>query len=98
MSAGEGAAVVAVRRRLCVVRRPPSHIGRPKRVFPRCAVWWNERNALLFSDTVTDKIFKWTEENGVEILIDKSGGYDGNNINNYSHRWSPGSNGLAIDS
>ena len=56
-------------------------------------VWIASENMLLFSDVPTNKIYKWTEKNGVEDYLSPSG-YTGSEP---SRSREPGSNGLTLD-
>jgi gluconolactonase len=56
-------------------------------------VWVASENMLLFSDVPTNKIYKWTEANGVEVYLTPSG-YTGATP---SKSKEPGSNGLTLD-
>jgi gluconolactonase len=56
-------------------------------------VWVASENMLLFSDVPTNKIYKWTEEKGVELYLTPSG-YTGSEP---SKSKEPGSNGLTLD-
>ena len=55
-------------------------------------VWVEEYNFLLFSDVPENRVYKWTEENGVEIYLEPSGFTDATERGGES-----GSNGLIID-
>ena len=56
-------------------------------------LWVASENMLLFSDVPTNKIYKWTEEKGVELYLTPSG-YTGSEP---SKSKEPGSNGLTLD-
>lgn len=56
-------------------------------------VWIEKENMLLFSDVPENKIYKWTEENGVELYLTPSG-YTGTEPTRSEE---PGSNGLTLD-
>lgn len=56
-------------------------------------LWVDELNALLFSDVPENKIYKWTENEGLSVFINQSGFTDTVHIKNKE-----GSNGLALDS
>jgi len=59
--------------------------------------WVETQRALLFSDTIDARIYKWTEADGsVAPLVEVSGGYDGKNVEDYDKRFEPGSNGMAL--
>ena len=55
-------------------------------------VWIQEHNMLLFSDIPPNKIYKWTEEKGLELYLTPSG-YTGS----VQRGGEVGSNGLLID-
>lgn len=55
-------------------------------------LWLEEKQALLFSDIPPNKIFKWTEEKGVELYLTPSG-YTGST----PRTGEPGSNGLLLN-
>jgi gluconolactonase len=55
-------------------------------------VWVAAENMLLFSDVPENKIYKWTEEKGVELYLTPSG-FTGTNYPSTE----PGSNGLTLD-
>jgi gluconolactonase len=55
---------------------------------------WLPEGALLFSDPNANRIYRWSERDGLSVFRDKSG-YDGADIAEYGQ---PGSNGLALDS
>lgn len=56
------------------------------------ALWIEKENMLLFSDIPDNKIYKWTEKDGIEDYLFPSG-YTGNQ----ARPGEPGSNGLIID-
>lgn len=56
-------------------------------------VWVEEQQMLLFSDVPKNTIYKWTEENGVEVYLTPSG-YTGEEPPKMRE---PGSNGLTLD-
>lgn len=56
-------------------------------------LWIAEKKWLLCSDVKENKIFKWSEQNGMELYIDNSG-FQGEATNSRER----GSNGLALDS
>jgi gluconolactonase len=56
-------------------------------------VWVPAENALLFSDPNDNRIYRWSEDNGVSVFRSKSG-YAGFDIAEYRQ---PGSNGLTLD-
>ena len=55
-------------------------------------VWSSKLNAVLFSDVPNNIIYKWDEENGLDIFLDKIG-YSGIVPNSKKS----GTNGLTID-
>jgi gluconolactonase len=55
-------------------------------------VWVASENMLLFSDVPENKVYKWTEEKGVELYLTPSG-FTGTNYPSTE----PGSNGLTLD-
>ena len=55
-------------------------------------VWIPNRNWLLFSDVPENKIYRWTEEDGVQVYLEPSG-FTGEETNSRE----PGSNGLTLD-
>ena len=55
-------------------------------------VWIESLNSLLFSDVASDKIYQWSESNGLSVYLYPSG----HAPDNTSQLWR-GSNGLAID-
>ena len=55
-------------------------------------VWSSKLNAVLFSDVPNNIIYKWDEENGLDIFLDKIG-YSGIVPNSKKY----GTNGLTID-
>ena len=55
-------------------------------------VWVASENMLLFSDVPENKIYKWTEDKGVELYLTPSG-FTGTNYPSTE----PGSNGLTLD-
>jgi gluconolactonase len=54
---------------------------------------WLPEGTLLFSDPNANRIYRWSERDGLAVFRDKSG-YDGADITEYGQ---PGSNGLALD-
>lgn len=56
-------------------------------------VWVEDHNFLLFSDVPENRVYKWTEENGVEVYLEPSG-FTGSE----ERGGESGSNGLIIDS
>lgn len=58
--------------------------------------WVPDTSELLFSDTIDARLYRWREGAGVEILSTQSGGYDGDNVQNFSQWFEPGSNGIAL--
>lgn len=58
--------------------------------------WAPDTSELLFSDTIDARIYRWREGVGVEILSTQSGGYDGDNVQNFSQWFEPGSNGMSL--
>ena len=56
-------------------------------------LWVESQQMLLFSDVPTNKVYKWTETNGVEVYLDPSG-FTGKTIASFRE---PGSNGLLLD-
>lgn len=56
------------------------------------ALWVEKETMLLFSDIPDNKIYKWTEANGIEDYLHPSG-YTGNQ----DRPGEPGSNGLIVD-
>lgn len=57
-------------------------------------LWVESLQMLLFSDVPTNKVYKWTEANGVEVYLNPSG-FTGTDISPFRE---PGSNGLILDS
>ncbi len=55
-------------------------------------LWVEDKKMLLFSDIPPNKIFKWTEEKGVELYLTPSG-FTGEKTESDE----PGSNGLLLD-
>lgn len=55
-------------------------------------VWVASQNMLLFSDVPKNKIYKWTEDNGIEVYLTPSG-FTGTTTTSPE----PGSNGLTLD-
>jgi gluconolactonase len=55
-------------------------------------VWIASENMLLFSDVPENKVYKWTEDKGVELYLTPSG-FTGTNYPSTE----PGSNGLTLD-
>ncbi|MFY0688451.1 MAG: sulfatase-like hydrolase/transferase [Cyclobacteriaceae bacterium] len=55
-------------------------------------VWVESEQALLFSDVPRNTIYKWTNANGIEIFLEKSG-YTGSK----PRTGGKGSNGLTVD-
>jgi gluconolactonase len=55
-------------------------------------VWVASENMLLFSDVPENKVYKWTEDKGVELYLTPSG-FTGTNYPSTE----PGSNGLTLD-
>jgi gluconolactonase len=55
-------------------------------------VWLEEINALLFSDVPDNKMYKWSEKDGLSVFLDPSGFTP-----NSENETGDGSNGLAID-
>lgn len=55
-------------------------------------VWVEEYSFLLFSDVPENRVYKWTEDNGIEIYLEPSGYTDAAERGGES-----GSNGLIID-
>lgn len=58
--------------------------------------WIPAMSALLFSDTIDDRIYCWRERKGVEVMSTGSGGHDGHNVPNFGELFEPGSNGMAL--
>eukprot|EP00927_Polykrikos_kofoidii_P079123 TRINITY_DN75916_c0_g1_i1.p1 TRINITY_DN75916_c0_g1~~TRINITY_DN75916_c0_g1_i1.p1 ORF type:complete len:407 (-),score=48.45 TRINITY_DN75916_c0_g1_i1:129-1349(-) len=58
--------------------------------------WLADQKALLFSDTIDARIYRWQDGRGVAILSTESGGYDGSNVQGFSDLFEPGSNGMAL--
>lgn len=59
--------------------------------------WVEADRALIFSDTIDARIYKWSEADGSVIpLVEVSGGYDGSNVEDYEKLFEPGSNGMTI--
>jgi gluconolactonase len=56
-------------------------------------VWVKDSSFLLFSDVPKNRVYKWSEKNGLSVFLEPSG-YTGLGV--YSDE--PGSNGLIIDS
>jgi gluconolactonase len=56
-------------------------------------VWVADGGYLLFSDTRTNKVWKWKEGEGTSVYLEPSG-YTGTKEN---HSEEPGSNGLSLD-
>jgi gluconolactonase len=56
-------------------------------------VWSVNLNAILFSDVKNNKIYKWSEKDGISVFLEKSGYTDSANL-----KGEEGSNGLTIDS
>ncbi|HEU4335595.1 MAG TPA: SMP-30/gluconolactonase/LRE family protein [Candidatus Eisenbacteria bacterium] len=54
---------------------------------------WTPDGALLFSDPNANRIYRWSERDGLSLFRDRSG-YDGADVAEYGQ---PGSNGLAFD-
>jgi gluconolactonase len=61
--------------------------------FTEGPVWDATTAALLFSDPNENTIYRWTEDDGVEVFRTSSG-YTGSDIGEYGQ---PGSNGLTFD-
>ena len=65
-------------------------------------VWYQTDQALFYSDCINDRIYKWTQSDGYQVFLERSGGYllNDNNLGDmkmdYEKRHMPGSNGLAI--
>ena len=61
-------------------------------------VWDSQNKQLFFSDVFNDKIYRWNNETGKELFMDKTGGYmtDGYVTKDYEERPTAGSSGLAI--
>lgn len=55
-------------------------------------VWVSEINALLFSDVPENKIYKWSEKDGLSVFITPSGFTDSSKVQK-----GDGSNGLMLD-
>jgi len=59
--------------------------------------WVEQRNALYFSDTVDARIYKYShDDRKVVPVVELSGGYDGENVENYDKLFEPGSNGMTL--
>lgn len=58
--------------------------------------WVAETKSLYFSDTIDARIYRWTEEAGVELISSESGGHDGSNVPGFDEIFEPGSNGMAL--
>lgn len=56
-------------------------------------VWVESLNALLFSDVPENKIYKWSEKDGLSVFLTPSGFTDTSNV-----KKGDGSNGLMLDS
>ena len=52
-------------------------------------LWSDELDGLLFSDVPENKIYLWTEQDGVSVYLEGSG--------NSGEEWAEGSNGLAFN-
>lgn len=59
--------------------------------------WIDSERTLLFSDTIDARIYRWDANEGVNIWLHDSGGYDGSNVENYDMLFEPGSNGMALN-
>ena len=65
-------------------------------------MWDSENKQLFFSDVFNDKIYRWDNETGKELFMNKTGGYMTNGFiteeykERYELRPTPGSSGLAI--
>ena len=55
-------------------------------------LWISEINALVFSDVPENKIYKWTESDGLSVYLEESGSEKTLDLKNER-----GSNGLALD-
>lgn len=62
--------------------------------FTEGPVWDRGRDQLLFSDPNANRIYRWSERDGLDVYREHSG-YDGADIERYRQ---PGSNGLTLDS
>jgi gluconolactonase len=62
-------------------------------IFTEGPVWVPDGGYLLFSDPNANRIYRWSEDDGVSVFRTKSG-YAGVDIAEYKQ---PGSNGLTID-
>lgn len=59
--------------------------------------WVESNRSLLFSDTIDARIYKWSEADGsVAPFVEVSGGYDGENVEDYEKLFEPGSNGMTL--
>jgi len=59
--------------------------------------WVESQGALLFSDVLDARIYKLSAENCTVVpLLEKSGGYDGENVKDYDKLFEPGSNGMRL--
>jgi len=56
-------------------------------------VWVESLNALLFSDVPANKMYKWTEKDGISLFLTPSGFTDTSKV-----KKGEGSNGLVLDS
>lgn len=61
--------------------------------FTEGPVWLRSSAELLFSDPNSNRIYRWSERNGLAVFRDKSG-YDASDIAEYGQ---PGSNGITLD-
>lgn len=60
-------------------------------------VWDADAKTLYFSDTINAQLFTWTEKKKATMLVTHSGGYDGENVEEYEELYEPGSTGMALD-
>jgi len=58
--------------------------------------WLPSQGALLFSDTIDARVYRWTPQ-GVSVWMEQSGGFDGQNVRDHELLFEPGSNGMALE-
>ncbi|CAJ1436696.1 unnamed protein product [Effrenium voratum] len=57
--------------------------------------WVASDSSLLFSDTIDARIYRWTRD-GVAVVLEHSGGFDGSNVPGHEMLFEVGSNGMAL--
>uniref|UniRef100_A0A6U6RLD3 SMP-30/Gluconolactonase/LRE-like region domain-containing protein n=1 Tax=Zooxanthella nutricula TaxID=1333877 RepID=A0A6U6RLD3_9DINO len=59
-------------------------------------VWNATEEALYFVDTIDARIYRWTAQEGTQIIASQAGGFDGGNVPNFDALFEPGANGMAL--